>query len=568
MRQLALQIGCRSHQSFHLLPHTATFLDLKHQAIQVLQELRYNDSESGILSRSQQMESFARACFDAACESIEKLSVDKLAQSANLTDPFEHNYTTSSTSILSSQHVHAGIVSLQDSSLDTARRCPIQQRPRDCWESPRLHCPDFVWADDLVNHCHRLLRNLLKHPFAADIVDHNNSNLVNLSSADSSSRQRLNATTERQASVLMDLIQYDVPSRLLQFRTTIEAESVVLKRLYLVKCEYRAPFRVFLEAHQSVLRAPNIDMVQEFFGLSRSKVMKRRATAKEQLTTELGNLILVEALALEQRCEEYEIEMAKQLYGFCELARFLDHRRARLKAIPGIVDEDALPEYQELLRRLKGLLCRKAGVETTAGIRPLLLDLQGVPRDEDLGLNSSDTAQNEGIQDRLDAFLDKLNILGRLCVTRHAFRTEQRRAELDLPTSVYRNCAEFDDELFKCRFQDWHSMVQRQHDIIGETDLHQLAEQLRRAEMQMSLAMAPAESLEVVRHRVELISSDRQKRFEVLKECIEDVCLREMFLYVALTAPETTTPLALNPTSALGVFGLPLRLAGETLPIG
>ncbi|GKY97546.1 hypothetical protein MPSEU_000712800 [Mayamaea pseudoterrestris] len=543
----------------------AAFLDVKRQAIQVLQELRYSgDSDLAMSARSQQLESFARACLDAACDAIEKLSTDKLAQSANLTDPFEHNSASFSTTSMSGQQINATAASLQDSSLDTARRRPIQQRPRDCWESPRLHLPDFVWAEDhVLNNSHRLLRNLLKHPFCVELTDGNLS-----LSVDDLSRVHLAASIERQASVLVQLVQYDVPSRLLQFRTAIEADSVVLKRLYLVKCEYRAPFRAFLEGHQSVLRAPSVDLVQEYIGLSRSKTMKRRAAAKEQLTEELGNPDLVEALSLEQRCEEFEIDMAKQLFGFCELARFLEHKRARLKAIPGIINEDELQDYHELLRRLKGLLCRKASVETTTGIRPLLLDLQGVPRDEEAGIRLDKLDADNEVHYRIDALVNDLSVLGRLCETRHAFRTEQRRTELDLPSSVYKSCTEFDDELFKCRFQDWYSMVQRQHEIIGATDFHLLAEQLRIAEMQMSLSMAPADSLEVVRQRVEMISADREKRFEILKELVEDICLREMALFVSVVAPEKKKPLALNSTSAIGVFGLPLKLAGESLPIG
>lgn len=39
------------------------------------------------------------------------------------------------------------------------------------------------------------------------------------------------------------VLKKDLPTRLFQFRAAMEAESVVTKRLYLIKCEYRAPFR-------------------------------------------------------------------------------------------------------------------------------------------------------------------------------------------------------------------------------------------------------------------------------------------------------------------------------------
>lgn len=536
-------------------------IDLKRQAITVLEELRC-EAELGATPRSQQVESFARACLDTACEGLEKLSVDRLAQSANLTDPFEHH---SSASASSSQQVLAGIVSTQDSSLDTARRCPIQQRPRDCWESPRLNCPDYVWAEEVVVQCHRILRNLMKHPLAGDVVENT---LLHVSANDAHNRCRLKANTERQTSVLIELVQYDVPSRLLQFRTAIEADSVVLKRLYLVKCEYRAPFRAFLEGHQSVLRAPSIELVHEFIGLSKAKNMKRRAVAKEQLTAELENPDLIEALALEQRCEEYEIEMAKQLFAFSELARFLELKRGRLKTIPGVVEEEELQDYQGLLRRLKNVLCRKAGLDTSTGIRPMLLDIQGVARDDEINVDLPPTINSNAMKKRLGALVVQLNVLSKLCAMRNVFHSEQRRAEVDLPASILRGCTSFDDKLFKCHFQDWYSMVRRQHEITGDTNFHQIADELRRKEMEMSLAMAPSESLEVVRQRVEMIAKDREKRFEVLKETIEELCLRELSLYVTLSPPESNKPLSLNSTSVLGVFGLPLRLAGEALPIG
>jgi hypothetical protein len=376
---------------------------------------------------------------------------------------------------------------------------------------------------------------------------------------------RLSVFTERHASVLVHLVQTDIPARLLQFRAAIEADSVVTKRLYLVKCEYRAPFRAFLEAHQSVLRAPSVELVDEYLTLSKTKNSKRRMSAKEELTVELENPEFIEALALEQKCEGYEIEMAHALFSFCELARFLEHKRARIKEIDTILDEDDVADLQELIRRLKGLLCRKAGYETSTGIRPLLLDLQGVPRDEEP--KASGGTDRDFVLRKLNTLAEQLYVLSKLVVTKNAFHTD-RRTDVDIPSSIVRGCTSFDNELFQCYFQDWYTLVKRQKELTSKTDFSQLAEKLRRAEMQMSLAVAPVESLEVVRQRVESIASDRAKRFEILNEMIHEVCLREMNLHVKVISPERTKPLLLRPTSALGIFGVPLQIRGESLPIG
>jgi hypothetical protein len=52
------------------------------------------------------------------------------------------------------------------------------------------------------------------------------------------------------------------------------------------------------------------------------------------------------------------------------------------QGVPGILSEDALLDLQETVRRLKGLLCQTAP-DMSSRIRPLLLDLQGVSRDEE-----------------------------------------------------------------------------------------------------------------------------------------------------------------------------------------
>lgn len=302
-----------------------------------------------------------------------------MAQAANLTDPFDsisastmggggghhhHHNPSNNSSILSGvglQGISTGVLESKD---DTGRRQPIQRR-KDCWESPRLYCPDFVWADDAFSACQRWLRNLDKHPF----MSHNpaDSNLT-VSTGGRNNKGAPNARlptdattnlmpkTELQSAILLQLIQDDIPMRLYQFRQAMEADVVVTKRLYLVKSEYRVPFRSFLESHQSLLRAPPMELVDRFLmqHSSSSSSDTSKASESEQLKTHLQSLLtrpeLIEMLALEMELEQVELKLGEALFPFSELARTLDHKRARLKTVPKIVDHDELPSLQECVR--------------------------------------------------------------------------------------------------------------------------------------------------------------------------------------------------------------------------
>jgi hypothetical protein len=54
----------------------------------------------------------------------------------------------------------------------------------------------------------------------------------------------------------------------------------------------------------------------------------------------------------------------------------------------------------------------------------------------------------------------------------------------------------------------------------------------------------------------------------VVKELVEEVCVREMNLYVTVLEPNPRQSLVLKETSAVGFLGIPLRMAGEPLPVG
>jgi hypothetical protein len=335
------------------------WLEVKYQSQLLLQSLG-NEEDSSVKVLC---ESFARQSLESAMDAIERLNTDKFAQSANLSDPYESISSTVAThhhnllSGVGAQGIATGILESKD---DTGRRSPIQRR-RDCWESPRLFCPDHVWADDAYSSCQRWIRNLTKHSYIVKEKDTLAAPLATSGSmsAASSTNIRLGYDTEQQAAVLVHLIQDDLPIRLFHFRQAMEAEAVVTKRLYLVKCEYRAPFRAFLEAHQALLRAPPLELVNQY--LEQKGPTESTDALKSKFQSLLRTPLLVELLALEKECEQIELDMGQTLFSFSELARSLDHKRARLKAVPGIVAEDQLPSLNETVRVSQK--CRPPGLE-------------------------------------------------------------------------------------------------------------------------------------------------------------------------------------------------------------
>ena len=130
-------------------------------------------------------------------------------------------------------------------------------------------------------------------------------------------------------------------------------------------------------------------------------------------------------------------------------------------------------KWQTLLQRLKLILCRKGGSETSPGIRPILLDLQGIPRDDEPPVNpwslaallQGRTPQSLSPDQRVNELLRHLKILRALCSTRNAFASEKKWTESDIPVSISKGCSDFDAEMFLCQFHDWLGMVQKQHEL-------------------------------------------------------------------------------------------------------
>jgi hypothetical protein len=64
--------------------------------------------------------------------------------------------------------------------------------------------------------------------------------------------------------LVMDLLASSIPARLNQFRAATESNTVITKRLYLVKCEYRAPLRALWEGCMNLNAAPRIELVERY----------------------------------------------------------------------------------------------------------------------------------------------------------------------------------------------------------------------------------------------------------------------------------------------------------------
>ena len=364
---------CSSHSLI------SCWIEIKRQSQFVLQGLKDEPSSPAKLM----CESFCRQCLESSMDAIERMSTEKLSQSANLSDPYSSMSATAGSNhgLLSGVGVQGIATGILESKKEYGRRYPFQ-RVSDCWESARLFCPDYVWADETYLSCQRWLRSLIKHPFVLRERDNlatplssssssggggggnhhpNNSNSSsgnnnNHSSYQSSVNQPLSPMTERQASVLVQLIQSDLGMRLYHFRQAMDADAVVTKRLHLVKCEYRGPFRHFLEAHQSLLRAPSTELVDH--------KLKGALPDVETLRGELQSLLktpqMVEIFALEREAEQLELEIGQTLFPFSELARSLDHKKAILKVVPGVLEEEDLPALQETVRvriRKKSSFC-------------------------------------------------------------------------------------------------------------------------------------------------------------------------------------------------------------------
>lgn len=191
---------------------------------------------------------------------------------------------------------------------------------------------------------------------------------------------------------------------------------------------------------------------------------------------------------------------------------------------------------------------------------------------------SKSSRKDASLEDRIDCFLSQLSTLSVMVKTKNAFATissgwASGSVDVDFNAPIVKGCTdEFDPELMKCQFLDWFAIVKRQHALQNESSQdgggQGLAEEIRLAELKMSIASANHQSLQLVKERLAGIHEDRTQRLEICKEMVEEVCLREMNLFVSLSGPEPSQTLELKGTSAKGFLGHPLERAGESMPVG
>lgn len=247
------------------------------------------------------------------------------------------------------------------------------------------------------------------------------------------------------------------------------------------------------------------------------------------------------------------------------------------------------------LQRLKSILRRKPECDESLGIRPLLLDLQGVPRhikdpmDSSIDIpfyppSSRTLSHSDDEWFHLDQFVSEVGkLLDLITIPNTPFIIDERIPGSNILRDLIEQCKEsWDQELFSARYKDWCDMVKLQHELnAGRNDdrsqqhdetpstLSELSDIVREAEIELSIAMASRDQLERVNTRIEALRKDKAARYKVLAQIVFDVGYRELNhgILVEESPPEDDTVLYPH-LSVPGVFGDQLTLSGECLPIG
>jgi hypothetical protein len=264
----------------------------------------------------------------------------------------------------------------------------------ECWESSRLYCPDYIWADEMYTHGCKILRSILRLDFIQLVLQYNHHyNGEDGGGGTAVSKQALfyiwnqmmggesSSTTDMfqvcfpLLSHVLTLVLQDIPQQLTPFKCAMEVNATILKRMYLIKNEYRAPFRAFLESHVHLQRMPNLAVVDSYLQFldpttktittsSHGVVIppqpqqqedhplwiQKKRDAEKKIQEAIQNPILVEALEIEKTCEELEMDMTLMLLPFGELARFLQSKGGRIRAVENVVTVHLVPYLEELMR--------------------------------------------------------------------------------------------------------------------------------------------------------------------------------------------------------------------------
>lgn len=347
------------------------------------------------------IQDFGLQCFSASKEAIHRLTTERLAESANLTlqdsissineEGKRDEMMTDQGSPISDTQNDDGNRPLQQQaspSFTNAEigRCYRSQPRSSCWESSRLYCPDYTWADDCIALCQRLLKNLSKHKFLSTLGGPHGWNryVTNSSSAERNSHIVLPPTyasctphpfpsleaVHTLKYLVSDLLTASLPAHLNQFRAAVESNAVVSKRLYLVKCEYRAPIRAFMESWMALKAAPELELVERYLKefhatsnegggshpptSSKGNATKRKNSnnsvtpALHEQRDSLEKLIadkwkdpsFLEALQLERLCERLEMEMSCILLPLSHVAvEVMDNIRGRIRAVAVLTND-------------------------------------------------------------------------------------------------------------------------------------------------------------------------------------------------------------------------------------
>jgi hypothetical protein len=97
--------------------------------------------------------------------------------------------------------------------------------------------------------------------------------------------------------------------------------------------------------------------------------------------------------------------------------------------------------------------------------------------------------------------------------------------------------------------------------------LSQISETIREAEIELSIAMASASQLELVRQRLEALIDDKNARYMVLAQIVNDVALRELNENIVVLPATNDMTFDFPKLSSPGLFGKQLMMSQEVLPI-
>jgi polyhydroxyalkanoate synthesis regulator phasin len=241
----------------------------------------------------------------------------------------------------------------------------------------------------------------------------------------------------------------------------------------------------------------------------------------------------------------------------------------RIFEITNDVSRDTVHSMHEFIHSLSLLLCKKSGNGNSTGIRPLLLDLQGFYRKDSLASSAaiypiwktnSSRSPTEQLVDLLDSLVErgKSQAFGR------------RKKDDDVIANLIDSCEDWDKKGFLIAMDAWAQSCYDQQELSCKMNeknqvLEELIEELRLTEIHASIANSSQSALSLAQKKISQIEVDRMKRFDVLKDMVEECCIREMNLKIEIDAPKKDLILQLprNDGSVIGLFDVALDSAGE-----